>query len=208
MKFRGEHFKKGNKHSGSPKDWSGKKHKGHGSGSNVFTSPGAAVFTSGSSSEWVLTVKPELDIEVRKENLEIVFKDPANPPVVAGVALVEHTFNEPELDEDTWVQEKLDAATAIETGRHNQCVVAIQAQYPVGKNRNKALYEETLKQLENESKMRSDFQREFQTLNDNRMKRKDKYDENLAKCLKTITAKIGPALLMRVNDLILVNRWR
>jgi hypothetical protein len=39
MKFRGDHFKKENKYSGSPKDWSqaGKKHKAHGSGSNVLS---------------------------------------------------------------------------------------------------------------------------------------------------------------------------
>jgi hypothetical protein len=67
--------------------------------------------------------------------------------------------------------------------RHNQYVAAIRAHYPVGNNRNKALYEEMLKQLENESKIalkRSGFQREFQTLNDNRTKRSDRYDENLA----------------------------
>ena len=80
----------------------------------------------------------------------------------------------------------------------------------MGAGRNKAQYEETVRQMANQSNIalkRSDFEREFQTLKENRLKRKDKYDEIQAKCLKTITAKIGPALLMRVNELILVNRW-
>jgi len=210
MKFRGGKLKgtsgKGEKH--SSKDW---KNRSHGYGTNAITGPSPVLFTSGSSSEWVLTVRPELELEIRKENLEIFFKDPANAPVVAGVAIQEYLFTEVELNEATWIQAKLDAANVIEDNRHNQCLAAIAAQFPVGANRARAEYEETLRRLENQSKIalkRSDYEREFQTLNDNRLKRKKEYDENLAKCLKTITGKIGPAILMRVNQLILDNRWR
>ena len=201
---RGHHAKE--KH-GEDKSYSG-------SGRNYFTSPAASLFISGASDEWVQTAKPALDLEIKKECLEEYFRVPAGVVVVVGVPIVEKTFDEPEIVEVVWVQAKIDAAMVIEIARHAAMTAAIVARFPGNANaadRQRSLYDESLKVIDNEAKIalkRSDFEKEFNQLKDAREKRKKEHNENLAKCLKTMTSKIGLSILMRVDELIQANRWR
>ena len=57
-------------------------------------------------------------------------------------------------------------------------------------------------------KLGSDFEKEFHQIKDAREKRKKEHNENLAKCLKTMSSKIGSSIQMRVDDLIQANRRR
>jgi len=196
-----------------------------GAGPNSITGPVASIYTSGSTSEWVLKVKPDLDTEIRKENLMEYFSVPAGIVVAAGIPIVEKTFDEPEMVEATWIQGKMDAALAIETARSASWEAAMMARFPINAvgagsvaanaanviQRTNQRYDESLKVIDNRAKIelkRSDFEREFHALKEAREKRKIQHEVNVAKCLKTVTARIGASILMRVDGLMRSNSWR